>query len=1064
MKQKSLFVLLMMFLAGTVFGQSRQLTGTVTSAADKQAIPAVTVMVKGSQNGTTTDSNGRFALTAPAGSTALLFSSLGYLKAEVPITAANDYSVTMQVDVMNIDEVVVTALGISREKKTLGYAVQDINSAELTEARDNNIVNSLSGKIAGVQVTSGGSTVGASSRIVIRGNKSFSGNEPLFVIDGTPIFNNTTNLDGGGGIDWGNTASDLDPNNIESMTVLKGANAAALYGSRATNGVILITTKKGKDGRKLGVDFSTSMSFDKVAYLPKFQNRYGGGWNGEEFIWKRDYPDMTYQDYSKAYGYNWVDGGGGGVNDSWPINWGPRMDAGLLLDQWSTGPNSPWISRPNNYRDFFQTGVNSENSLAISANGDKATGRLAFANTDTKGIIDFTDQSQQTLNGSLTLKPTDRLTAVTNLTYLRKNSKNIPNNGYSGIGVDYAWMQRDFDVAYTKQIFKEKGNNGFLFTDGDNPYYNLRNLTGFSRDRVFGNSSIDYKLTDWLSVYGRAGIDFYNEYRNNLTQSGTQGNMTRKRGGQFDQTQYYFNETNADLMLKFDKAFGDIRLDGLAGANYRDVLSKSMYMAASDLTVPDLYTIANVKGNPSVSMYTNHKRTNSVYMAINGSYKNFLFLGVTGRNDWSSTLPAENRSYFYPSVSLGLDVTEAFKIQSEVLSYAKLRGSWAKVGGDAGAYQLANTYGVGTFNSISMFTPGSTYPPANLKPQITSSFEFGGDFRLWKNRLSLDVTYYDQTTVNQILSVATSITTGFSAMRLNAGEIENSGLELMLNLKAIDHSDGFTWDIGVNWGKNKNMVNSLYGGLESYRISGGFGGATTVGIPGQPWGVIWGLPYVRNDAGKIVVGQDGIPQTTNVGKALGDVTPDWTGGIRSVMKYKRFYFSLLLDGRKGGDFFSCTAWHAYPTGTYENTLTYNDQIDVRENGLIVDAVKDDGPLNENGVHVGGTVNDVRVSAQDYYGGSWMWNNHEYSILDGTYIKLREIVLGYDFSLKQLPWIQKLTFSVYGRNLAILYRDKSTAELGIDPEVGLGGGDSGVGFENFQIPTTRSLGFKLAISF
>ncbi len=1049
MKQKLLFVFLTLFCAGALFGQTRQLTGTVTSKADKQPIPAVTVMVKGSQTGATTGDNGRFTLSVRGESGTLVFQSIGYRKLEIPITSSTTYNVEMEVDVMNIDEVVVTALGISREKKTLGYAVQDINTAQLTEAKDFNIVNSLSGKIAGVQVTSGGSTVGASSRVVIRGNKSFSGNEPLFVIDGTPIFNNTTNLDGGGGIDWGNTAADIDPNNIESMTVLKGANAAALYGSRATNGVILITTKKGKDSRKLGVDFSSTLSMDQVAYLPKFQNEYGGGWNGEEYIWKRDFPDMTYQDYAKTYAYNWVDGGGGGVNDGWPISWGPRLDAGLLIDQWSTGTNSPWISRPSNYRDYFKTGMNAENSLAISSNGDKAMGRLSFTNLDTKGIMDYTDQAQQTLNGSFTLKPTDRLTAVTNVTYLKKKSNNIPNNGYSGIGVDFAWLQRDFDMQHAKDLYKEKGNEDWIFPDGDNFYYTLRNKTGFTRDRMFGNSSLEYKLTDWLSVMGRVGLDFYNEYRKDITQAGTRNNISRKRGGQFNETQYYFKETNADLILKVDRTFGDIRLDGLFGGNFRNVRSQSMYMAAADLTVPDLYTIGNVKGNPTVTMNTNEKQVNSLFFAANGSYKNYLFLGVTGRNDWSSTLPAENRSYFYPSVSLGFDVTEGLKIESDVLSYAKLRGSWAQVGGDAGAYQLNNTYSAGTFNSISMFSPGATYPPANLKPQITSSYEFGADIRLWNNRVSLDVTYYDQTTVNQILRVPTSLTTGYSAMLYNAGEIENSGLELMVNFKAIDKPDGLSWDLGVNWAKNKSQVNELYGDLESYRISGGFGGCTTVGVPGQPWGVLWGLPYVRNDAGKIVVGDDGIPLTTNVGENLGNVTPDWVGGIRNSFNYKGLYFSFLIDMRKGGDFFSCTAWHAYATGAYENTIQNN----VREEGLIVDGVKEDG-----------SVNDIRVSAQDFYGGSWMWNNHEYSILDGTYVKLREAVLGYDFNLSKITWIQKLNISVYGRNLAILYRDKSTAELGIDPEVGLGGGDSGVGFENFQIPTTRSFGVKLRLSF
>jgi len=1049
MKHKLLLMLLTVFVTGSLFGQTRQLNGTVTSAGDKQPIPGVTVMVKGTQTGTTTDGEGKFSLSVRVQTGTLVFSSVGYRQLEVPITSSTRYDVAMEVDVLKLDEVVVTALGISREKKTLGYAVQDINSAQLTEARDNNIVNSLSGKVAGLQVTSGGSTVGASARVVIRGNHSFAGNEPLFVIDGTPIFNNTTNLGGAGGIDWGNTAADIDPNNIESVTVLKGANAAALYGSRATNGVILITTKKGKDGRKLGVDFTTSMTFDNPAYYPKFQNEYGGGWNGEEYIWKRDYPDMSYQDYAKQYAYNYKDGLGGGVNDSWPINWGPRMDAGLMLDQWSTGPNSPWISRPNNYRDYFQTGNNAENSLAISANSDKAMGRLSFTNLDTKGIMDFTDQSQQTLNGSFTLTPTSRLTSVTNLTYLKKESNNIPNNGYSGIGVDFAWLQRDFDMAYAKQLYKDQGNQGWIFPDGDNFYYNLRNKTGFTRDRLFGNTSLEYKVTDWMSVMGRLGVDFYNEYRKDITQAGTAGNISRKRGGQFNQTQYYFKETNADLIVKFDKTFGDIRLDGLVGSNYRNVRNQSMYMAASDLTVPDLFTIANVKGNPTVSMYTSEKQINSVFFAANGSYKNFLFLGITGRNDWSSTLPAANRSYFYPSVSVGFDVTEAFKIQSNILSYAKLRGSWARVGGDASPYQLNGTYSVGSFNSISMFSPTMTYPPANLKPQITSSFEFGGDFRFLNNRLSLDFTYYDQTTVNQILSVATSLTTGYSAMLLNAGEIENKGVEIMLNAKVIDNPDQLSWDVVLNWAKNQSTVNELYGDLESYVISGGFGGCKTVGIPGQPWGVLWGLPYVRNEEGKIVVGSDGIPKTTNVGVNLGNVTPDWIGGLRNSFRYKGLSMSFLIDMRKGGDFFSCSAWHAYATGSYEITTQNN----VRETGLIVDGVKEDG-----------SVNDIRVSAQDFYGGAWMWNNHEYSILDGTFVKLREVILGYDVPVSKIPWIQKLNISVYGRNLAILYRDKSTAELGIDPEVGLGGGDAGVGFENFQIPTTRSLGLKLRLSF
>jgi len=1041
-------------ISSTGAQQNITVSGTVTDS-EGNPMPGVSVTVKGTAIGISTDLAGKYSIKVPSNESTLTFAFVGMKTTEMVVGNQSVINLTMISDTKALGEVVVTALGITREKKTLGYAVQELNNTSLSEAKDNNIINTMSGKVAGIQVTSGGSTVGSSSRIIIRGNSSFSGNSPLFVVDGTPIDNTATNLDGSGGIDWGNTASDIDPNNIESMTVLKGANAAALYGSRATHGVILITTKKGaKEGRKLGVDINSSIVFNQPSYFPKFQNEYGGGWDGEEYIYKKYLANnpgstLTYNQYAKQFSYNYVDGNGGGVNDANPINWGPRLDAGLKLDQWSTGKDSPWISRPNNYKDFFRTGMTTENSIAFTANSAKASGRLSFTNENTSGIVDNTDQTQNTVNTSITLTPTDKLTVVANLTYLIKKSDNLPNNGYSGAGVDFAWTEREYDTKYVKDLFNKEGNKDYMWVGADNPYYNLRNLKGLDRERGYGNLNATYKLTSWLSAMARGGVDFYTERRNTITQAGTQGNINRGRGGQFTLTEIFNKETNLDGILKADKQFGDIRVDGLVGANYRDYTYHLMGLSASDLTVPDLYTISNVKGNPGTSMSDSHKRTNSVYAAANASYKDYLFLGVTGRNDWSSTLPASNRSYFYPSVSLGFGITDAFKIKSNFLSYAKIRGSWAKVGGDTSPYQLSRTYSASTFNSIALFSPTGTMPPTDLKPEETRSYEVGTELRFLKDRVSLDVTYYDQTTVNQILSVATSTTTGYSAMKLNAGEIENSGVETMFSAKVLDNPSGLSWDVTLNWAKNKNMVNKLYGDLKSYRISAGFGGATTLGIPGQPWGVIWGLPFVRNANGKIVVGSDGIPLTTNVGKNLGNVNPDWTGGITNSFRYKNFNLSFLVDMRKGGKFFSCSAWHAYPTGTYTITTANH----VRENGLIVDGVKEDG-----------TVNDIRVSAQDYYGGSWMWNNHEYSILDGTYVKLREVVIGYDFNVKNIPWIQRLNLSFVGRNLALLYRDKSTDELGIDPEVGLGGGEAGVGFENFQIPTTRNYGFKISVSF
>lgn len=1050
----TVFGLFLLFtgISAAVYAQRRQITGTVLNS-EGAPIKFATIKVTGSTQGTSANEEGVFKINV-GGSEELEISAIGYESGTVKIGKSNSLVVTLVAAKNNLGEVVVTALGISRAKKTLGYAVQELNNSALTEAADNNIVNTISGKIAGAQVTSGGSTVGSSSRIVIRGNSSFSGNQPLFVVDGIPIDNTTTNLDGGGGIDWGNTAADLDPNNIETMTVLKGANAAALYGSRATNGVILVTTKKGSKNKGLGVDVNSSVVINVPGYWPKFQNEYGGGWDGEEYIYQQFLKNnpgstLTYNEYANQYSYKYVDGNGGGINDAWPINWGPRLDAGLKLDQWSTGPNSPWVSRKDNYKDFYNTELTTVNSIAVNAGGEKASGRFSYTNQNTPtGILPNTDQKQNTISGSFTLNPTDRLSVVSNMTYLVKNSNNIPVNGYTGVGVDFAWTQRDFDTKYLHDQFKKNGNVS-MFPGVDNYYYYYNNLNSLNRERAYGNVSATYKITDWLSAMARGGTDFYTEKRKSITQSGTANNMRRGMGGQFNQTNIFTRETNLDFILNFDKTFGDIRIDGLVGANYRDNVYNSTYLAASNLTVPDLYTISNVKGAPSTSMFDSHKRTNSVFGSANASYKDFLFVGITGRNDWSSTLPANNRSYFYPSASVGFVITDAFKLKSDILSFAKIRASWAKVGGDTDPYQLSRTYSASSFNSISLFAPTGTLPPANLKPQETKSYEIGANLRFIKNRLSLDVTYYDQVTVNQIISVATSTTTGYTGMKLNAGEIENKGVEIMLNGRVLENTSGLSWNIAVNWAKNKNVVNELYGGLKSYQISPGFGGAITLGIPGQDWGAIWGLPFVRDDkSGKMVVGDDGIPLTTNVAKNFGSVTPDWIGGVNNSFRYKNFNLSFLVDMRKGGKFFSTTAWHAYPTGSYEVTTANN----VRETGLILDAVKADG-----------TPNDVRVSAEQYYGGAWVWNNHEYSILDGTYIKLREVVLGYNINVKNIKWLKKLNLSVFGRNLAILYRDKSTAQYGIDPEVGMGGGNAGVGFENFQIPTTRNYGFKLSAS-
>jgi TonB-linked SusC/RagA family outer membrane protein len=1040
-------LLTVLFFSSGVSAQQKQITGVITNAEGK-GIPSATIIVMETQAASTTNDQGRFSIMAGTNQH-LQITSVGYANQVFAIGKKAEMNITLQTSGKDLDQVVVTALGIKREKRSLGYAVQEIKGDEVNLAKDPNIVNSLSGKIAGVQVTSGGSSIGASSRITIRGNASLGNNTPLFVVDGTPISNSSASLDGLGGVDYGNVTSDIDANDIASVTVLKGSAAAALYGSRATNGVILITTKKGNFGAKsFGVDVSTSFVTDKPTYFLKFQNQYGGGSNGSEFIWKRDYPNLTYQDYAKQYSYNWVDGNGNGVHDDNPISWGPRLDAGLKLDQWSTGPNSPWVSRPNNIKDYYQTGNVAEQNVAVYSKSDKASGRLAFSRMDQKGIEWNTGQAQNTLSGNIILTPNTRLTVEANVNYLTKNST-IPQNGYSGSMIDFAWFQRDIDTKYMWQQFKKEGNKGYISPFLDNEYYRLTNTNKLLRNRLYGNTSAKYKVNDWFNIMGRVGTDFYNEFRKGITQSGSADNRSSGRGGQFSQTQTYNLETNADLILNFDKQFHDFRLSGLVGANYRDVVFKSIGVSASDLTVPDLFSISNVKGTPGATNYDSEKKSNSLYASADVSYKNYLFMGITGRNDWSSTLPSANRSYFYPSVNLGFVFTDALHIPSQILSYGKLRASVANVGGDTDPYRLSGTYSASSFGGVTLFSPGRTLPPLNLKPEKTSSFEIGTNLGFLKNRINLDVTYYDQKTTNQILSVPISSTTGYSSELINAGEIENKGVEITLNAGILKNTSGLSWDMTVNFASNKNFVNALYGDLKQYIIGTGPGGITTLATPGKAWGTLYGLGYMRDKSGQITVDANGVPMTSSLPKELGNVVPKWTGGIQNTFTYKKVQLAFLIDARWGSQFFSTTLWHGYYNGSAPITVANN----VRETGVIVPGVTADGKQNI-----------TRVAAQDYYSGSWLWNNLEYPILDGSFIKLRELSISYPFNVSKLKAIHSLKIALVARNVAILYRNKIVAQNGIDPETGFGGSNSGVGWEDFQLPGTRSYGIKLNVGF
>ena len=1078
MKRLVLFLTLLLFAAFQLLqAQAVEISGTVTSSEDGSPVPGASIIVKGTTIGTVSSSEGNFVLNVPADATELVISFVGMKTQDVRIEGRTQIDIVMEPDILGLDEVVVTALGISREKKALGYSVQDISGDELATAKEQNVVNSLQGKIAGVQITnSSGGGISSSSRIVIRGNSSFGNNQPLFVVDGTPIINASTSVDQWNAKDFGNSSMDIDPNNVESISVLKGASATALYGSRGANGVVLITTKKAsRSKRGIGVSFNSTTTFENIAILPNYQNDYGQGYNGSEYVASENgvNPDnlSEYQDWAENNAFSYYDGNWGGVMDGIDESWGPRLDIGLMLSQfdgvWDAANDqftpSPWVSHPDNTRDFFETGTSFTNTLALEGATDVAAARLSLTNSTQKGVIPNTDQTKNNIGLTSTMNLSRRLKASSNINYVNLTNDNIPNGGYSSSNIMQSiggWFARQVDMNALKDRWEEDNPHGDPFNWNrsyhNNPYWTVnKNIVSRDRNRVFGNVNLEYQITDWLNILGRAGTDYYHEVRKAVRYDRS---LDTPDGGDFWQQTRTYQETNLDLILTASKDLtADINLGGSLGANYRRNTYQFQEIDANELTVPDLFTIGNVAGTPSNRMLDEEKETNSVFGSLNFSFRDWLFLDVTARNDWSSALPADNWSYFYPSVNLGWIFTDAFNIGGNIFSFGKLRASWAQVGNDTGPYQTRATYeSADPFAGITQFQFATEIPPLNLKPETTTTLEFGGDLRFFMNRFGLDVTYYDKVTKDQIMAVEIPRSAGFNSMRINAGEIENKGIELQVLGKILQLSSGFNWEIMVNWAKNTNSVNKLYGDLEAYELSSSWGSVSIQANPGEPWGQIHGGGYVYDDNDNRIALSNGMPEHSAVPVVLGNVNPDWFGGVNNMFSWKGITASVLIDFRKGGDIFSVTHWFGAYAGisniTVEGDRYSNPAGDgtIRETGVLFDGVFDDG-----------TPNDVVVAAQDYFGN--YWGLHEPSIIDGSFVKLREIIVGYDIPVQNVPLVQALNVSFVGRNIALLWKHE-TNDINIDPETGFGVGNGGVGLEMYQLPSVRSLGFKIGVKF
>ena len=1036
-----------MFCAVSVLAQDRTISGTVTDGGSGEALPGVNVIVKGTNQGTVTDIEGNYNLSVADGAETLSFSFIGYQTQEVPINGQSQIDIQLGSDTKQLSEVVVTALGIEREERSLGYAVQEIDGEALNKVNETNVVNSLQGRVAGVQINGNTGGLGGSSRILIRGANSVAGqNQPLFVVDGIPLdnsnFNTTDQQRGASGYDYGNAAQDIDPNNIESVSVLKGASAAALYGNRAANGVIIITTKKGSARQGVGVTVNSQVLFQDILVLPEYQNLYGGG--AGPFRQNADGQDVVL--------FN--------VDESW----GPRLD-GRPVRQWYSyypeieefnGQATPWVAHPDNIRDFFETGLQNTNSVALEGGNETGTFRLGYTNLNTKGIMPNSNLNRNTLNFNGSLNLTDKFTASAGINYVRTDAKGRPEQGYGNVIVQFNHFgQRQLDMGLLDQYWitptgeqrtwnRRSAANPFP-QYANNPYWIRRkNFQNDDRQRVYGNVNLSYEFTDWLTLTGRLLHDYYTDRREE-----------RIANGSIDQSSYSedvreVRETNADLILTADKNLNeDLSITGLVGVNTRfNSLYRNYGETVGGLSVPDFFNLENSTNRPTIDDIKEERRINSVFGSATLGWRDLIYLEGTLRNDWSSTLPDGNNSFLYPSVG-GSFVFSALEgiSDSPILSYGKLRASWAQVGNDTDPYRTALTY-----QPRDNFGPDPVYRVplqrnnVNLRPEETRSYEFGIETQFFQNRIGLDVTYYNSSSTDQIFEVPVTGAAGYTSQIVNAGEVTNQGVELLLRATPVE-TENFRWDIVVNWARNRNRLESLTEDQSVYQISAGLFGVTTVAIEGQPLGSLYGSDFEYAPDGSKLVDDNGLYIQSDSLRAIGTTLADWTGGITNTFTYKGLSLNVLVDARQGSDIYSITNLFGKYSGMMEETVAGN----IREEWLIAEGVQNVAEENEAPRY---ERNNTAVDPQTFF--SSMFGNGRASTYDGSFVKLREVSLSYTLPNGLFEnRIKNVSLSLIGRNLAMIYKKIPH----IDPE-SVASSTNAQGVEGGVLPSLRSYGFSV----
>jgi TonB-linked SusC/RagA family outer membrane protein len=1078
MKALRAVVVLGTFPVAALAQQNTTISGRVTTESGAP-LAGASVSVPTIRSGALSDAEGNYSFTIPAarltaGQTlAVTARRIGFAQKTTNVVAdraAITVNFVLTPSAMQLDEIVVTALGVEKSKKALGVAQQTLDSTLLTQgARSTNLVSDLSGKVAGINVTSA-SSQGGSARIVIRGATSIGGNnQPLFVVDGIPIDNSTyatRSLEtGGGGYDYGNTAQDLNPDDIASISVLKGPNAAALYGARAANGAIIVTTKSGRGSRGFTVNGSTNMTIDSPLKLPSYQNTWGQGYQGDICdTWNRGQthfsagPVPANFDYATC-GFSYVDGNYGGENDGVDESWGPRLD-GTPRSQYSTtvagaAEVRPWVAHPNNVSSFFQTGHSITSNVAAQGANDRANFRLSVTRQDVAGLVPNNTLARTTSALSAGADITPKLSATGTIQYIQNQGNNRPGTGYDegNFMMDYVWFGRQVDIAGFRNNLKDADGNqiSWNYSYHNSPWWTQKmNSNHDQRDRVMGVASTDYKFTDWLDLSLRGGTDFYRDFRNYNVAAGWIGGLFdgSYADGGFQEVTRFQQETNTDFLFTARRnLLSNLGITANFGGNRRVNHYRNNAFGTDQLVIPGVYNIANSAKQVIPTETATQKEINSLYGQAEFAYNDYAFVTVTGRNDWSSTLPKGSNSYFYPSISGSFVFTQAYPNFNfgGLLNYGKLRAGWSRVGNDADPYLLALTYTAQSqFGDIPRFTTPNSLQNPVLKPENTDAWEVGTEMQWFDNRAGLDLSYYTKKTSNQILTASVSSASGFSSALVNAGVISNRGIEAQLNLVPVRSKsvDGFEWDITANYGRNRNRVDELYGDLQTVQL-GSFWYLSVEARRGQPYGSMFGVGYQRDSATHEILLDEGLPlpEPSSKKRVLGNYTPDWTGGLDNTFHYRGFDFGFLFDTRQGGNIYSVgNMWGSY-AGVLKNTEFRPDT------GLLIKGI-DLATGQENTTH---------VRAEDYWHS--LYPIQEAWIYDASFIKLREARFGFNLPAR---WIRNTGFhnahiSLVGRNL-FLWTDAPN----IDPETAFSATNV-QGFEMGQMPTVRSFGFQLSVT-